>query len=92
VLNANLTGSYKTSRLVIPMMAANGGGANINIAAAQAFDPPALQSAYAAANASLVELTKSMAAELADRHIRVHAICAVRTAVQSPTNHKNQSI
>ena len=74
VFSVNLEGPLRMSQLVAPVMREQGGGSIINIATMAAYSGGANICAYAASKAALVNLTKSMAQELASWHIRVNAL------------------
>jgi NAD(P)-dependent dehydrogenase (short-subunit alcohol dehydrogenase family) len=65
LLAVDLDGLFLVSRQVIPHMIRAGGGRIINIASVLGLVPARLQSAYVAAKAAVVNLTRSMAIELA---------------------------
>jgi NAD(P)-dependent dehydrogenase (short-subunit alcohol dehydrogenase family) len=75
VLHSNLTGVFVVSRAVIPQMLERGGGRIINIASVAGLVPLRLQSAYVAAKAGVVNLTRSMAIELGSRGILSNCVC-----------------
>jgi NAD(P)-dependent dehydrogenase (short-subunit alcohol dehydrogenase family) len=74
ILRVDLTGVFVISQVVIPRMLAAGAGRIINIASVAGLVPLRLQSAFVAAKAGVVNLTRSMALELAPRGILVNCI------------------
>lgn len=74
-VDVNLHGVFRASKAVIPVMKKSGGGVIINIASRAGKVPPVFNSAYAAAKAGVIMLSKAMAKELAGAGIRVNAIC-----------------
>ena len=64
ILLIDLTGVFVTSRVVIPVMLENKGGKIVNISSIAGLVPLRLQSAFVAAKAGVVNLTRSMALEL----------------------------
>ncbi|MCF8029237.1 MAG: SDR family oxidoreductase [Desulfobacteraceae bacterium] len=74
-IDINLHGVFRVSKAVIPVMKKSGGGCIINTASRAGKVPPLFNSAYAAAKAGVIMLTKTMAKELAGAGIRVNAVC-----------------
>ena len=74
ILRVDLTGVFVVSQAVVPRMLAAGGGRIVNIASVAGLVPLRLQSAYVAAKAGVVNLTRSMALELGPSGILVNCI------------------
>jgi len=74
ILRVDLTGLFVTSRAVIPHVLRAGGGRIVNIASIAGLVPLRLQSAFVAAKAGVINLTKSMALELGPKGILVNAV------------------
>jgi len=81
ILRVDLTGVYVTSRALIPLMletvAGQGGGTGgriVNIASVAGLVPLRLQSAFVAAKAGVVNLTRSMALELGPEGILTNCV------------------
>ena len=62
-------------RYAAPLMAARGGGAIVNTASIAALQTGAAPTAYSVAKAGVLHLTRMAAADLAQRRIRVNAVC-----------------
>lgn len=75
VIDTNLNGAWRVAQAVARRMTARGsGGSIVNIASIAGLSTMARVPAYVASKAALVQLTKTMAAELAPEGIRVNAI------------------
>ncbi len=71
----NLLGAVRLTRAVVPAMRAQGGGRVVNVAALSGKRPRLGQVASNATKAALINLTESLAGELAPDGIRVNAVC-----------------
>jgi 3-hydroxybutyrate dehydrogenase len=74
-IEINLTGPVVCAKKAIPCMKERGWGRVINISSMMAYVGAETYSAYAAAKAGLLQLTKCWAVELAREGITVNAIC-----------------
>ena len=74
IVGVDLRGLYLVTKHVVPALRARGGGRIINIASVVGLVPLRLQSAFAAAKAGVVNLTKATAIELGSEGILVNAI------------------
>ena len=74
IIEVDLKGVFSVSRAVVPHILASGGGRIVNISSIAGLVPLRLQSAFVAAKAGVVNLTKSMALELAAQGILVNAV------------------
>jgi len=75
VIAVHLRAAFLLSKLVLPQMYARGKGVILNISSLSAKAAYAWGSAYAAAKAGMLGLTRVMAAEGARKGVRVNAIC-----------------
>ena len=82
VLAVDLDGVFFMSRAVAALMKETGGGRIINIASVLGIVPARLQSAFVAAKAAVINLTRSMALELAPDRILVNCIAPGSTLTE----------
>lgn len=83
VIAVDLVGTFLVSRAVIPVMLRNSYGRIVNIASVAGKEGNPNASAYSAAKAGVIGLTKSLGKELAESGILVNCVtpAAVRTAI-----------
>ena len=73
-LDVNLNGVFRVSRAAVPLMVGRP-SAIVNIASKAGKSPAPLNGAYSVSKAAVIMLTKVMAMELAEKGIRVNAVC-----------------
>ncbi len=81
----NLRGAYLTSREVVPMMLANGGGSIIHMSSATGILGLPGIAAYSATKGALAALTRAMSTDYARQGIRVN--CVSPGTIDSPMLH-----
>ncbi len=80
IIDANLTSTFLCCRAVVGLMKKQKSGAIVNISSDIGFSGDAGRSAYAAAKAGILGLTRSLALELATCGVRVNAVAPGRIA------------
>jgi len=75
VMAVNLDGVFHFSQAVLPGMLAQGKGAIVNIASFAGKKGLAAHAAYSASKFGVIGMTQAVAEELAERGIRVNAVC-----------------
>jgi 3-oxoacyl-[acyl-carrier protein] reductase len=74
VLDVNLRGAFTCTKAALAAMIARGGGAIVNIASIAGLRASPGQASYSASKGGLIALTRTLAAELGPRGIRVNAV------------------
>ncbi len=75
VMAVNVKSVFLFSKAAIPIMARAGGGAIVNTASGWGLDGGRDAASYCASKAAVVNLTRAMALDHADQHIRVNCVC-----------------
>jgi NAD(P)-dependent dehydrogenase (short-subunit alcohol dehydrogenase family) len=75
VMDVNVKSMFLMSKLVVPIMAAAGGGSIINTASGWGLTGGAKAAVYCASKGAVVLLTKAMAVDHGPQNIRVNCIC-----------------
>ncbi|KWR88191.1 SDR family NAD(P)-dependent oxidoreductase [Cupriavidus sp. IDO] len=83
IVHVNLVGTFNTCRAIVPAMQRKGTGRIVNVASLAGKEGTPNASAYSAAKAGVMALTKSLGKELADTDILVNAVApaAIRTTL-----------
>ena len=84
MLDLNAGSVFSSSRIIIPMMIAAGGGKIVNVAARAGLVGAANMSAYSVSKSAVVRLTESIAAEVGDSGINVN--CVLPGTIDTPQN------
>ena len=82
ILDVDLTGLFRVSRIAAAGMIRNGSGRIVNIASVAGIVPIRLQCAFTAAKAGVVNLTRTMAIELGDKGILTNCVAPGSTLTQ----------
>ncbi|MBM4142441.1 MAG: SDR family oxidoreductase [Lentisphaerae bacterium] len=85
IVNTDLTGCYRMTKAFVPLLFERGGGRIVNIASVFGLVPARLQCAFVAAKAGVVNLTKAMALEFAERGVLVNAIAPGSIPIEGAT-------
>jgi NAD(P)-dependent dehydrogenase (short-subunit alcohol dehydrogenase family) len=85
IVDVNLTGAFLMSRAVAPALLDRGGSV-VNVASVLGSTASPRLAGYGASKAGLVQLTRTLAREWADRRVRVNALCPgyVETEMTAP--------
>ena len=75
VMHVNVNGTWLCSRAVIPFMKKNGSGKIINLASTLGLVGLPNRTPYASSKGAVVQMTRSLALELAPFNINVNALC-----------------
>jgi meso-butanediol dehydrogenase/(S,S)-butanediol dehydrogenase/diacetyl reductase len=75
MIEINLIGPFLTMHAVIPHMIKTGGGSIINVGSVGGMRAVPMASAYCAAKAGLIHLTKQVACDYGSKGIRCNAVC-----------------
>ena len=88
VLAINLTGGFKLSRAVLPVMIAAGGGSIVNVASEAGLRGNASGNAYTVSKHGVIGLTRSAAFMYGPQGVRVNAVApgGVATGIPMPPN------
>jgi NAD(P)-dependent dehydrogenase (short-subunit alcohol dehydrogenase family) len=74
-MNVTLKGVWLCMKYQLPLIEQSGGGAIVNIASVAGMRGDPFQSAYAAAKAGVINLSKTAATEYAKRGVRINTVC-----------------
>jgi NAD(P)-dependent dehydrogenase (short-subunit alcohol dehydrogenase family) len=74
-MNVTLKGVWLSMKQQLPLIEESGGGAIVNIASVAGMRGDPFQSAYAAAKAGVINLSKTAATEYAKRGVRINTVC-----------------
>jgi NAD(P)-dependent dehydrogenase (short-subunit alcohol dehydrogenase family) len=85
VIAANLKTIFLLSKHVIPLIAAGGGGAVVNMSSVQALATQREVAAYTASKGAVISMTRVMAIDHGPQNIRVTAICP--GTIETPLAH-----
>lgn len=89
VLDINLSGTWRGTKVAVPYMEKRGGGSIVNVSSFCSIVPTAKNGVYSISKAAVDNLTKVMAAELAPKNIRVNAVLPGFTATNMTADKVN---
>jgi 2-hydroxycyclohexanecarboxyl-CoA dehydrogenase len=75
IIQINLYGVFNTSKKVLPIMAAQGGGKVVNLGSDAGRVGSSGEAVYAAAKGGVIAFSKAMAREMARHHVNVNCVC-----------------
>jgi NAD(P)-dependent dehydrogenase (short-subunit alcohol dehydrogenase family) len=75
IVDVNVTGTFRTTRAVAPLLQARGRGSIVNISSVSAFIGSSEGAAYTSTKGAVLSFTYGTAGELAPYGIRVNAVC-----------------
>jgi NAD(P)-dependent dehydrogenase (short-subunit alcohol dehydrogenase family) len=75
VIGVNLTGAFLALKHCVPFLLANGGGTIVTIGSVASLVAAGRASSYDASKGGVLQLTRAVAAEYADRGIRANCVC-----------------
>jgi 3-oxoacyl-[acyl-carrier protein] reductase len=90
VIGTNLIGAFLCSRAVAGIFLQQGSGRIISITSGRAFQGAKNAAHYASSKAGIIGFSKSLALELAPRHITVNVICPGITDTAQPRGHQTE--
>jgi NAD(P)-dependent dehydrogenase (short-subunit alcohol dehydrogenase family) len=90
VIGTNLIGAFLCSRAVAATFLRQGSGRVISITSGRAFQGAKNAAHYASSKAGIIGFSKSLALELAPRHITVNVICPGITDTAQPRGHQSE--
>ncbi len=86
MIATNATSAFLSCRAAVPRLRAAGGGRIVSVASAAALDAKPGMTAYVAAKAAVVAMTRALATELGPDRITANAIAP--TTIDTPANRK----
>jgi NAD(P)-dependent dehydrogenase (short-subunit alcohol dehydrogenase family) len=80
VLRINLTGTFLTLKHTLPYLVAAGGGSIVTVGSVASVVAAGRASSYDASKGGVLQLTRAVAVEYADRNVRANCLCPGVTA------------
>lgn len=86
VLGINLTGVFLTLKHALPHLCAEGGGAIVTIGSVASLVAASGAASYDASKGGVLQLTRAVAVEYADRNVRANCVCPGKVATNLAAN------
>jgi 3-oxoacyl-[acyl-carrier protein] reductase len=87
VLDVNVVAALQLARVLVPLMAANGGGSIVNLSSITAATHPPGTGLYSASKAAVEALTRAMAVELGPLGVRCNAVAPGMVVTEGSKDH-----
>lgn len=90
-LDVNVVGTALVTRAAVPLIAASGGGAVVNLASISSFVAQPNFVTYSATKAAILQMTRNLALDLAPQGIRVNCVCPGTILTRASRDHMERT-